>query len=48
MPCSCGTKKPQVSKTYVYTSGTGETKTYRSEVEAAAAVKRTGGTYRPQ
>lgn len=49
MPCNCGkSKNDQVQKTYVHTSPTGERKTYKSEVEAAAAAKRVGGTYRVQ
>jgi len=49
MGCACGNKKTSASsKTYVHTSPTGERKTYRTEVEAAAAAKRVGGTYRAQ
>jgi hypothetical protein len=48
MACACGTKKPVSSTTYVHTSPTGEQKTYKTEVEAAAATQRLGGTYRPQ
>lgn len=48
MPCNCGSKKPQSTTTYVHTSPTGERKTYKTEVEAAAAAKRLGGTYRVQ
>jgi hypothetical protein len=48
MACSCGKKKAPAARSYVYTSPQGEQKTYKSEVEAAAAVKRTGGSYRVQ
>jgi hypothetical protein len=48
MACACGKKTNASSKSYVHTSPTGERKTYKSEVEAAAAAKRIGGTYRPQ
>jgi hypothetical protein len=49
MGCACGNKKTNGStQSYVHTSPTGERKTYRSEVEAAAAAKRVGGTYRAQ
>ena len=47
MACACGSKTGTASsKTYVHTSPTGEKRTYKSEVEAAAATKRLGGTYR--
>lgn len=49
--CSCNKNKTgvtaQQSKTYVVTTSQGEQKTYKSEVEAVAATKRLGGTYRP-
>ena len=49
MGCGCGASTTaQVNKTYVHTAPTGEQKTYQSEVEAAAAQQRTGGTYRVQ
>ena len=48
MGCGCGTKKNGVSKTYVHTAPSGERKTYKTEVEASAAAKRVGGTYRAQ
>jgi hypothetical protein len=48
MACACGKNKTQTSSTYVVTKPTGERQTYKSEVEAAAAAKRTGGTYRKQ
>jgi hypothetical protein len=44
MGCNCGTN--QAAKTYVYTAPNGSTKTYRTEVEARAAVIRSGGSYR--
>lgn len=49
MACSCGkSKASQASKTYVHTDPDGVRKTYKSEVEAVAAQKRVGGTYRAQ
>lgn len=49
MGCGCGSSTAnQTQKTYVHTSPTGERKTYKSEVEAAAAQQRLGGTYRAQ
>jgi hypothetical protein len=52
MACSCGAGKKnsaaaQTSKTYVHTDPQGTQRTYKSEVEAAAATKRLGGAYRP-
>ena len=41
MPCNCGKKSGPTQ--YVYTSPTGKTVTYNSEVEAKAAVIRGGG-----
>lgn len=46
--CGCGSSTTQTQKTYVHTSPEGERKTYSSEVEAAAAASRVGGTYRVQ
>jgi hypothetical protein len=49
MACACGKNKvAQASRTYVHTNSKGEKKTYKTEVEAAAAAKRGGGTYRAQ
>jgi len=49
MPCNCGKNKAgQAQKTYVHTAPTGQQKTYKTEVEAAAAQRRLGGTYRIQ
>lgn len=48
MACACGKPKVQSSQTYVHTAPNGEKKTYKTEVEAAAATKRLGGTYRAQ
>jgi hypothetical protein len=53
MGCGCGssatsTAQAQANRTYVHTSPEGERKTYKSEVEAAAAQQRLGGTYRAQ
>jgi hypothetical protein len=48
-PCACGKgKTTTATKTYVHTAPNGERKTYKSEVEAVAAQKRLGGTYRAQ
>lgn len=49
MACACNSNKTtQSAKTYVVTLPDGARKTYKTEVEAAAAVKRLGGTYRAQ
>lgn len=48
MVCGCGSPTTTVQRTYVHTAPTGEQKTYKSEVEAAAAQQRIGGTYRVQ
>jgi hypothetical protein len=49
MACACGKNKTaQTSKSYVHTSPDGSKRTYKTEVEAAAAAKRSGGTYRVQ
>lgn len=42
MPCNCGKKRG--TATYTYTSATGQTTTYNTEVEAKAAKIRAGGT----
>lgn len=42
MPCNCG-KKAQQAKSFVYTSASGKTTTYSSEIEARAAQVRAGG-----
>lgn len=47
MGCNCGTNKSTTPKGYVVTDPQGGTKSYRTEVEAIAAAKRVGGTYRP-
>lgn len=44
MACAC--QGNQAAKTYVYTAPNGSTKTYKTEVEARAAVIRGGGSYR--
>jgi len=43
--CNCG-NKAALPKTYVVTSPDKTNKTYKTEVEAIAAAKRVGGTYR--
>jgi len=48
MPCACGKSKTTSTKTYVHTDPTGKKSTYKTEVEAAAAARRSGGTYRVQ
>jgi hypothetical protein len=49
MACACGkNKQGGSSKTYVHTTPEGKKTTYRTEVEAAAAAKRSGGSYRAQ
>lgn len=49
MACACGKgKTEQANRTYVHTTPAGERRTYKTEVEAIAAQKRAGGTYRAQ
>lgn len=51
MACACGSKSggTQVAaKSYVVITPSGEKKTYRTEVEAVAAAKRLGGTWKAQ
>ncbi len=50
MACACGNKKSgaTAAKSYVVTLPNGSKQTYRTEVEAIAAAKRTNGTWRPQ
>lgn len=50
MPCACGNKKSgtTAAKSYVVTVPGGGKKTYRTEVEAVAAAKRLGGTWKAQ
>lgn len=45
MGCGCN-KQSQALQNYVYTSPSGQSKTYRSEIEARAAqIRNGGGTY---
>lgn len=48
MACACGKNKTTSNSTYVVTKPSGERQTFKTEVEAAAAAKRAGGTYRKQ
>lgn len=48
MACSCQSKKKGVAQIWVVTAPDGEKKSYASEVEAAGAAARVGGTYRKQ
>jgi hypothetical protein len=45
MACACG-KKNNAPETFVVTLPGGEQKSYSTEVEAAAAARRSGGSYR--
>lgn len=45
MACNCGSKKA-AKVTYTVTKPNGERQAFSTEVEAASAAKRTGGTYR--
>jgi hypothetical protein len=47
MGCSCG-KGKTAPKSYVVRAPDGTTKTYKTEVEATAAAKRVGGTWKAQ
>lgn len=47
MGCNCGNKAGTAPKSFVVTDPkAGTNKSYRTEVEAIAAAKRVGGTYR--
>lgn len=50
MACACGKKTgtSSAAKSYVVTLPGGGKKTYRTEVEAIAAAKRLGGTWKAQ
>lgn len=50
MACACGSKggSQTAAKSYVVTLPGGSKKTYRTEVEAIAAAKRLGGTWKAQ
>ena len=49
MACACGgQKKNGAQQTFRVTSPDGSTKTYSTEIEAAAAAARVGGTWRAQ
>lgn len=48
--CNCGKNAAAraQARTYVVTTPGGEQKTYKTEIEAIAATRRNGGTYRIQ
>jgi len=47
MPCSCGSGSTTTTpQNYIVRTPDGKTTPYSSEVEAAAAAQRQGGTYR--
>lgn len=46
MACSCGKGGATAKTTYVVTAPSGQKKTYKSQVEATAAARRTGGTWK--
>lgn len=46
MGCNCGNKNGTARSTYEVTTPSGEKKVYSTEVEASAAARRLGGTYR--
>lgn len=48
MACACGTKNGKAPASWVVTAPNGQKTTYSSEVEAAGAAARVGGTYRKQ
>jgi hypothetical protein len=48
MACACGKNKTTSNQTFVVTKPDGSRSTFKTEVEAAAAAKRVGGTYRKQ
>ena len=45
--CNCGANKSTAPKSYIVSDPKGGSKAYKTEVEAIAAAKRVGGTYRP-
>lgn len=47
MGCACQNKGPKLVKSYTVTSPDGTKKSYKTEVEASAAAKRVGGTWKP-
>lgn len=47
MGCNCGKRRVKRA-TYLYTSPTGQQKTYTSETQARHAVATKGGKYVPQ
>lgn len=48
MACSCNANKNGAPATWVVTAPNGAKSSYSSEVEAAGAAARLGGTYRKQ
>ena len=48
MACACNNKSNGQKRVYVVTSPDGSTKSYSTELEAKAAAKRSGGTWRAQ
>lgn len=48
MGCGCSKGATTTRPTYVVTLADGSKKVYRSEIEAAAAAERNGGTYEKQ
>lgn len=48
MACACGNKKGSAPANWVVTAPSGAKTSYSSEVEAAGAAARLGGTYRRQ
>lgn len=47
MACACNNKGKTAPKSYTVTSPDGTKKSYRTEVEATAAARRVGGTWKP-
>lgn len=48
LACNCGKKKTGPAPTYVAKFSDGTSQTYKSEIEAKAAVARKGGTVKAQ
>lgn len=46
MACACNSKKPATNATWVHTAPDGTKTSYATEVEAAGAKVRKGGSYK--
>lgn len=46
MACNCGSNKTTAPKSYTVTAPDGTKTSYRTDIEAIAAAKRVGGTWK--